>query len=160
MLPLARSLSAFALAAAAASALAHEGAQALTAAQLEALAAEVTAAETAFAKTMADRQLDRFAEFVAADAVFSGAALLIGRPVIVDKWRPLFDGPRAPFSWAPDKVTVAADGRTAVSTGPVRDPEGRVISRFMTIWRKDTDGRWRAAVDQGVDLDACPPVAK
>ena len=160
MPPLTRLAIAFVLCAMAVAAGANEGVRPLTAAQLEALAAEVSAAETAFAKTMADRKLDRFAEFVAEDAVFSGGALRIGRAAIVERWRPLFDGPQAPFSWTPDKVTVSSDGRSAVSTGPVRDAQGRVTSRFMSIWRKDADGRWRVAVDQGVDLDACAPTSK
>jgi len=125
-----------------------------TADQLEALAAQVKAQETAFAQTMADRRLDRFAEFVAADAVFRGAALRLGRAEIVDKWKPYFDGPKAPFSWAPDAVTVSADGRLAISSGPVRDPDDHVVTRFITIWRLDADGRWRVIVDGGVDA-AC-----
>jgi len=131
-----------------------------SAAELEALAREVSAAETAFAKTMADRKIDRFVEFVAEDAIFRGAALRIGRAAVVEKWRPFFEGPRPPFSWAPDVVTVAADGRSALSTGPVRDPQGRLISRFMTIWNKGADGRWRVVVDQGVDACDCAPPAK
>ena len=126
----------------------------LSATELEALADQVKAQEIAFAKTMADRRLDRFAEFVAEDAVFRGAALRIGRAVVVEKWRPLFDGPKAPFSWSPDSVTVAADGRSAISSGPVRDETGAVTSRYITIWRLDADGRWRVIVDGGVD-DAC-----
>jgi ketosteroid isomerase-like protein len=129
----------------------------LSASELEALAKEVSAAETAFAKTMADRRVDRFAEFLAEDAVFRGAALRIGRATVVEKWRPYFEGPQAPFSWAPDVVTVAADGRSALSTGPVRDPQGNVNSRFMTIWTKGADGRWRVSVDQGVDVCRCAP---
>jgi len=133
----------------------------LGAAELEALAAQVKAQEIAFAQTMADRRLDRFAEFVAEDAVFRGAALRVGRTTIVEKWRPLFEAPKAPFSWTPDQVTVAADGRTALSTGPVLDADGQPRSRFMTIWRLDADGRWRVIVDGGVE-DACAaqPAAK
>jgi ketosteroid isomerase-like protein len=131
----------------------------LSAGELEALAKEVSAAETAFAKTMADRRVDRFAEYLAEDTVFRGAALRIGRATVVEKWRPFFDGPQAPFSWAPDVVTVAADGRSALSTGPVRDPQGNVTSRFMTIWAKGADGRWRVSVDQGVDVCRCAPSA-
>jgi len=138
-----------------AAACAHAAAP-LPASELEALAKEVSAAETAFAKTMADRRVDRFAEFIAEDAVFHGPALQVGRAAIVEKWRPLFEKPEAPFSWGPDLVTVAADGRSALSTGPVRDPQGRIGSRFMTIWEKGADGRWRVAVDQGVDIGPCP----
>ncbi len=132
----------------------------LTSADLEAVAQQVMAAETAFAKTLADRQIDRFADFVAEDAVFRGAALRLGRAEVVNNWRHFFDGPLPPFSWAPDAVTVAADGRTALSTGPVRTPDGRMVSRFTSIWRKDADGHWRVVVDQGVDACECPPPPK
>jgi ketosteroid isomerase-like protein len=130
------------------------------AAQLEAIADQVKAREIAFAQTLADRRLDRFADFVAEDAVFRGAALRIGRATIVEKWSHFFDGPKAPFSWAPDAVTVAADGRTAISTGPVRDPEGKTTSRFITIWRLDADERWRVIVDGGVANDCEAPARK
>ena len=122
---------------------------------LATISAEVKAAETAFAKTMADRRLDQFTDFVAEDAVFMGAAPNIGRAAIVEKWSGFFKGDKAPFSWAPDAVAAATDGRTAISTGLARDPAGKVISRFTTIWRKDPDGHWRAIVDQGVDVPDC-----
>jgi ketosteroid isomerase-like protein len=126
-----------------------------SAADLAAAAAEVRAAEIAFASTMADRRLDRFAEFVAEDAVFNGNKPHIGRAAVVQTWKGFFDGPQAPFSWAPDAVAASADGRFAVSTGLARDAAGKVISRFTTIWRKDGDGRWRVIVDQGVDEADC-----
>ena len=125
-----------------------------TADQLEAIAGQVKAREIAFAQTMADRRLDRFADFVADDAVFRGTALHLGRAEIVERWKPYFDGPKAPFSWAPDSVTVSADGRLAISSGPVQDPQGHVTTRYITIWRLDADGRWRVIVDGGVD-EAC-----
>ena len=126
-----------------------------SAADLATTVAEVKAAETAFAKTMADRRLDQFSDFVAEDAVFIGAVPNVGRAKIVEKWSGFFKNPQAPFSWAPDAVAAAADGRTAISTGLARDPAGKVISRFTTIWRKDPDGHWRAIVDQGVDVADC-----
>ena len=124
-------------------------------ADLAAIAADVKAAEIAFARSMADRQLDRFTGFVAEDAVFNGASPHIGRAAVVEAWKPFFAKPEAPFSWAPDAVAPTADGRYAVSTGLARDPKGNVISRFTSIWRKDADGRWRVVADQGVDVD-CP----
>ena len=124
-----------------------------SAAQLAADAAEVTTAETAFAKTMADRDFTRFGDFVAEDAVFNGDTPHIGKAAVLATWKRYFDGPQAPFSWAPDAVATSADGRTAISTGLARDRVGHVISRFTTLWRKDPDGRWRVIVDQGVDVD-------
>ena len=130
-----------------------------TAADLAAIAADVKSAEIAFAKTMADRQLDKFTEFVAEDAVFNGATPHIGRAAVVETWKPFFAKPAAPFSWAPDAVAPTADGRYAISTGLARDPKGNVISRFTSIWRKDADGKWRVVADQGVDVDCPVPAA-
>jgi ketosteroid isomerase-like protein len=124
-------------------------------ADLAATAADVKAAEIAFAKTMADRKLDRFGDFVAEDAVFNGSKPHIGKAAVLESWKGFFDGPKAPFSWAPDSVAPTADGRYAVSTGLARDPAGKVISRFTSIWRKDADGHWRVVADQGVDETDC-----
>jgi ketosteroid isomerase-like protein len=131
-----------------------------SAAELAAIVTDVKAAETAFARTMADRRLDLFTDFVAEDAVFVGSATNIGRANVVQKWSALFKDPQAPFSWAPDAVVVAADGRTAISTGLARGPDGKVISRFTSIWRKDPDSHWRVIADQGVDACECPPEKK
>ena len=125
-------------------------------ADLAATVADVKAAETAFAKTMADRQLDRFADFVADDAVFNGRTAQIGHAAVIEAWKPYFDKPAAPFSWSPDAVAPTADGRLALSTGLVRDAQGKLIGRFTSIWRKDADGHWRVIADQGVDASECP----
>ena len=122
------------------------------AARLEAIAAQVKAREIAFAQTMADRRFDRFADFVAEDAVFRGAALRIGRTEIVEKWRRFFDGPKAPFSWAPETVEVLDSGTLGLSSGPVLDPTGKRVGTFNSVWRREPDGRWRVTFDKG-----CPP---
>ena len=131
-----------------------------TPADLAANAADVKAAEIAFAKTMADRKLDQFTDFVAEDAVFNGTTPHIGRAAVVETWKQFFVKPAAPFSWAPDAVAPTADGRFAISTGLARDAKGNVISRFTSVWRKDADGKWRVVVDQGVDVDCPAPVAE
>jgi ketosteroid isomerase-like protein len=128
--------------------------------RLEALAREVSSAERDFARTLSDRDLTAFAGFVAQDAVFrSGHDVLIGRDAVVDGWRDYFKSGPAPFSWEPDRVTVANSANTAVSSGPIRDPAGKVIGRFTTIWHRDGApdgaGRWRVIVDQGVPLLEC-----
>src|SRR5512138_1839558 len=92
----------------------------------EALAAQVRETERAFAKTMADRDHAAFTSFISEDAVFlSRSAALRGRQAVADGWKPLFDGPRAPFSWEPERVEVLASGTLAISTGPVFSPEGK-----------------------------------
>ena len=118
--------------------------------QVDGSAAEVEAREIAFAKTMADRDLDAFLTFVSPEAIFfSGNEPLRGRDAIAQGWAPFFEGAAAPFSWHPDVVEVLESGRLALSSGPVRGASGEVVGRFNSIWRKDRDGRWRVVFDKG-----------
>lgn len=128
--------------------------------RLKMLAHEVSEVERDFARTMAKRDVQAFAGFIAEDAVFrNGQELLLGRSAVLDGWRAYFKPGPAPFSWEPDRVTVAESGATAVSSGPVHDPDGKIVGRFTTIWHKEVapsgSGRWRVIVDQGVPLVEC-----
>jgi ketosteroid isomerase-like protein len=116
------------------------------------LAVQVREAETAFAATMASRDHVAFAEFVAEEAIFFGrSGPLRGRAAVLEGWRPLFEGPTAPFSWKPEVVEVLESGSLALSSGSVWDPEGKQIGTFNSIWRRDADGRWRVIFDKGCD---------
>jgi uncharacterized protein (TIGR02246 family) len=118
----------------------------------EELAREVRAVETAFAKTMAARDGGAFASHVADEAVFFGKDVLRGKAAVVAGWKSFFEGPDAPFSWEPEQVAVLDSGALALSSGPVRDPEGRRIGTFNSVWRREADGRWKVVFDKG-----CPP---
>jgi ketosteroid isomerase-like protein len=123
---------------------------------LETARAEVFAAERAFARSMAERDLAAFALHVAEDSVFfSGRDVQRGRAAVVAAWKPLFDGPQAPFSWEPDQVEVLTSGQLALSTGPVKNAKGDVIARFNSIWQRQADGRWLVTFDKGSPAD--PP---
>lgn len=120
------------------------------------LAAEVEARELAFADTMATRDFEGFARFIAPDAIFfQGDRPLRGREAVTAAWRAYFDGEQAPFSWRPDLVEVLESGDLALSSGPVFDPTGRRIGRFNSVWRRDADGNWRVVFDKGSD-PPCP----
>ncbi len=117
---------------------------------LEALRQQVDATERAFARSMADRDLAAFERHLSEVAVFYGAdAPLVGRAAVVAGWRRFFEGPKAPFSWEPDRVDVLADGTLAHSSGPVRDPAGQVVARFNSVWRQEAPGVWRIVFDKG-----------
>jgi ketosteroid isomerase-like protein len=126
------------------------------AADLEALAARVRAREAAFAKTMADRDHAAFATFVSEEAVFSGRAVLRGRPAVAAGWKAYFEGAKAPFSWAPERVEVLSSGTIALSTGPVFDPGGKRTGTFTSTWRLENDGEWRVVLDSGCPPCRCP----
>jgi len=110
---------------------------------------QVWATEVAFARTVETRDLKAFAEFISEEAVFfSGTQATHGRAGVVESWKRFFVDKEAPFSWAPDQVEVLASGTLALSTGPVRDPSGKIISRFNSVWRLEA-GRWRVIFDKG-----------
>jgi ketosteroid isomerase-like protein len=115
-------------------------------------AEQVRAREVAFAQTMADRDHDAFATFVSEEALFLGPTVLRGRAAVAAGWKPFFEGPGAPFSWEPERVEVIDSGTLAISSGPVRDPEGRRVGTFNSTWRLEGDGQWRVVIDIG-----CPP---
>ena len=123
------------------------------------LAREVADTERAFARTMAERDLNAFGSFVADDAIFfSGSTALRGKPQILEHWRRFYRDPAPPLSWAPDQVEVLDSGTLALSTGAVRDPTGKEIGTFTSIWRLEPSGAWRIVFDKGCDVCAqCAP---
>jgi ketosteroid isomerase-like protein len=125
-----------------------------------AVADEVRAAETAFAKSMADRDFAAFAARVADEAIFFGSkGPLVGKAAVLEAWKSLYAGPKAPFSWQPETVVVLASGSLAHSSGPVLDPDGKVVGTFNSVWRRDFDGQWRVVFDKGCDVCNCKPAS-
>lgn len=122
------------------------------------LAAELRAAEEAFARTMADRDLQAFGTFLADEAVFFGTnGEIRGKTAVVEAWRPFFDSPTAPFSWRPTSATVLESGGLGLTSGPVLGPDRRQLGTFNTVWRRDPDGTWRVVFDRGCPECECPP---
>src|SRR6185437_1064757 len=114
---------------------------------------EVTDTERAFARTMADGDHAAFTRFVSEEAVFfSGATALRGRQAVASHWARFYAKPQAPFSWEPEQVEVLDSGNLALSSGPVRDPHGKLIARFTSIWRREAPGTWRIVFDKGSDV--------
>jgi ketosteroid isomerase-like protein len=124
-----------------------------SAADHAALVEQVRAAETAFARSMAERDFKAFAGFISDDAVFvNGGQPLRGKPAVLAHWKRFFESAAAPFAWQPLIVEVTGDGRLGYSEGPVKLPDGRIPSRYFSTWRLEGDGRWRVAFDNGCDL--------
>jgi ketosteroid isomerase-like protein len=112
--------------------------------------AQVRAVEQAFARSMAERDHAAFVALLSEQSVFIARdGVLRGRSAVAAGWKPYFDGPQAPFSWAPEQVEVLADGTLAHSSGPVWNPAGQLIARFNSIWRQEAPGVWRIVFDKG-----------
>lgn len=122
------------------------------------LTEQVRATEIAFAKTLADRDLAKFSEMLAPDTIWLGDAPLRGPDAVIAAWRGFFEGPTAPFSWAPEIVEVQDGGRLALSTGPVFDPFGKRVGTYTSIWRRELSGEWKIIFDRGCPV--CQPCAR
>ncbi|WP_078030811.1 DUF4440 domain-containing protein [Massilia sp. KIM] len=114
---------------------------------------QVTDSERGFAATMQRRDFAALGQYLAEDAIFfTETGTLRGREAILRDWRKYYEGKQAPFSWGPDQVEVFPSGRLAYSGGVVKNPEGKPIGRFSTIWRLEAPGQWKIVFDRGEPL--------
>ena len=121
---------------------------------------QVSDTERAFAKTMADRDFTAFSSFISEEAVFfSGPEPRRGKQEVTDWWKRYYQDAEAPFSWEPESVEVLKSGSLALSSGPVRDPSGKVIATFNSIWRLEQPGVWRIIFDKGNEVCEPPKTA-
>lgn len=146
---------------------------ALAAALLAPLAAHahdgehMTAAETAerdirqadidFCAALAARDVGKFKGFVASNGKFFGGRVNVGPDEVAKAWGTFFDPESGnQLLWAPKEVVVAASADLGYSLGEYealsRAEDGSSVSKhgyYVTIWRKDPDGRWRVIIDLG-----------
>jgi len=119
------------------------------------LTEQVRATEIAFAKTLADRDVKTFTSMIAPDVIWLGEKPLRGPDAVVKSWQQFFEGPKAPFSWAPEIVEVQEGGKLALSTGPVMNPEGKRVGTYTSIWRREKSGQWLIIFDRGCPACDC-----
>ena len=121
--------------------------------------AELLAADRAFAAATDTNRLDGWMRFYADDAV----RLRMAGPTAqgLDSIR-AFDGPifadsSARLLWDPTASGVFADGRHGYTTGrsvmikprPRGGLDTLYSGRYVTIWRRGADGRWKVILDTG-----------
>jgi ketosteroid isomerase-like protein len=123
----------------------------------EQLTQQVRDAENGFAATMAKRDHNAFATFIADDAVFFGGEnrAYRGKKAVVDSWKGFYEKPDAPFSWRSESVEVIESGKLAHSSGPVFNPKGERVATFNSVWRRESDGTWKVVFDKGCDDCNC-----
>ena len=118
---------------------------------------QVTETERAFARTMAMRDHAGFTSFLAEECVFfTGPTPLRGKQQVSEWWKRFYEKAAAPFSWEPEEVEVLESGKLALSAGPVRNAQGKLIATFSSIWRQEAPGVWRIVFDKGAEVCDCP----
>jgi ketosteroid isomerase-like protein len=104
----------------------------------------------------ANGPVDSVVDYWTSDArvILAGQPILVGteaiRQMIVDT-RAI---PGFHISWAPDSAVVSPTGDFGYTYGTNRitapDSTGTLhtaVGRYITVWRKEADGRWRCSVD-------------
>jgi ketosteroid isomerase-like protein len=125
---------------------------------LKSAEAAIIKADEAFCQATIDRDINRFLALVVEDATFGGGTpnQVRGRDAIGRAWAPYFkpDGPT--LTWKPTKADVLAGGDVGYSIGfseqRAKGPDGAVrVSHgsYLTVWRKQPDGSWKAVFDTG-----------
>lgn len=122
---------------------------------------EVRAADVAFARLAAEKGVAAaFRATLDADGLaFGGAKPLRGGEAM---FRAMGGETGAPFrlAWVPTRAWGSTGGDMGVTTGDWKrtplDPKKPIATgRYVTVWRRDSAGAWKALIDIGED-DAAP----
>jgi ketosteroid isomerase-like protein len=120
----------------------------------------VVAAEKAFAKTAAEKGMrDGFLAFLADDSVVFDPDPTNGQQV----WKARPASP-ALLEWYPVHSEVSLAGDMGFNTGPYDfrpKPADKPVAwgQFATIWKRQADGGWKAALDLGTSTPEPPTAA-
>ena len=115
--------------------------------------------ERAFARTATEKGVrDSFLVFVADDGI-------IYRPGPVNGKEWLTPRPARPglLTWEPSYVDISSAGDLGFTTGPwefrQNGPQDAPVAfgQFSTVWKKQTDGKWKFVVDIGISYDKPNP---
>jgi ketosteroid isomerase-like protein len=113
-------------------------------------------ADLALAHAVAGHDRAAFAALLGEEAVFAGGggAPLRGRAAVVDGWSELLaaGGPR--LRWTPELAELAASGELGYTVGhfdlETAGADGQVVrheGRYVTVWRRGSDGTFVAELD-------------
>ena len=109
-----------------------------------------------WSKTAKDKDLDKTVSFYADDAnvLPPNASAATTKEAIRKVWKDLLDTPGLAISWKTAKVEVAQSADLAYSSGTyevtMNDASGKPVNehgKFLEVWKKQSDGKWKCAMD-------------
>ena len=116
----------------------------------------MVATERAFSRMSEEKGIRAsFTEFIAEDGI-----LFRPRAVLGKKW--MQDNPLPPSTtrpllvWQPIFAGISRDGDLGYTTGPwqfkndIKDAKFSAFGNFLTVWKKQPDGKWKFVVDLGI----------
>jgi uncharacterized protein (TIGR02246 family) len=126
-------------------------------------------ADAAWSKAWAAKDLEGFVSFFAEDAVKlqPNVPMLTGKESI-RKWASeLMANPGFSGSWQASKVEASRGGDLAYAVGTyqqtLNDAKGKPVTdrgKYLTVWKKQPDGKWKAVADMGISDLPAPGAAK
>jgi ketosteroid isomerase-like protein len=125
---------------------------------LQGAGAQIVKADTEFARSVADRNRERFLSLIAETATFNGGSPneLRGRDAIMKGWEDFFTADGPTLTWAPSKGEVIGAGDVGYTIGRsvlrAKDKDGKPterIGQYVTVWKKQADGSWKVVFDTG-----------
>ena len=126
--------------------------------QAQAPVQDVVDAELAFARFTGEHGIkDGFLAFLAVDAIVFRPGPVYGREVYSR-----MPASAAFLSWYPVAADRAASGELGYTTGPYEyfksknDKTAAACGHYVTLWRKEADGAWKAELDAGISHAALP----
>ncbi|HEY0314090.1 MAG TPA: DUF4440 domain-containing protein [Allosphingosinicella sp.] len=144
-------------------------AQAADATESAAVAAKIKANEAAWVKDYANHDVNRAAGHYAADAALmpGGMARMMGDKAIRAGLQAMVNDPNFQLTFAAEKVEVAASGDLAYSRGTYRmqstDPKTKQpaveTGNYITTYKKQADGSWKAVDDMAAAGAPAPAAA-
>lgn len=128
-------------------------------------------ADAQWARTAATKDVNATIAFYSDDAIVlpPNAPLATGKAAIHGVWAELL-APDSSLAWRATKVEVARSGDLGYETGTYvvtsKDSKGKPVTedgKFLEVWKKQADGKWKAIVDtynSDVAPQAPPPPQK
>jgi len=123
--------------------------------------------ESDWVKAANTKNADTFVDFYTDDAsvLMPNAPIFTGKPAIKESLKPLMSDPNFSLTFMPTRVEVAKSGDLAFTQGPYKmsfsDMKGNKFTdegKYLTVWRKTADGKWKAVEDtMNSDLPLPPP---
>jgi len=112
--------------------------------------------ERAFAKLSEDQGTRQaFVAFIADDGILFRPGAVKGKQWFAEHPAPQSDK-RPLLSWYPAVAGIARAGDLGYTTGPwefkadIHDPKSVAWGHFLTVWKRQSDGSWKFAIDLGI----------
>ena len=117
---------------------------------------EMVATERAFAKMSEEKgTTPSFLAFIADDGILFRPKAVKGKQWLIEN-PPAASDKRPWLKWEPTFAHMARAGDMGYTFGPweyrrdIKDREAVAFGHFLTVWKKQSDGTWKFAVDLGI----------